>query len=287
MLYLALSIVCSTCIFLIFKAFSRYKIDNFQAIVFNYLTAALIGFALSDANKVFEDNESTSWIWVAVFMGFLFISMFNVIAVTTQRLGIAVASVAAKVSLIIPVLIAVPLYGDEMPFLKVLGIGLALLSVFLTFYSKDGGLNLGKLWILPVVLFVGTGLLDTLMKFTQSVLLSEEQFSMFSSILFTVAGVLGLLVLLISMIGGKNKFAFKNVVAGVALGIPNYGSIYFLLQTFEQSTMDSSEIIPINNMGIVAVSALAAFVIFREKLSGLNWVGIGISILAIALISFT
>ena len=138
-----------------------------------------------------------------------------------------------------------------------------------------------------MVLFVGTGLLDTLMKFTQSVLLSEDQFSMFSSILFTVAGVLGSLVLLISMIGGKNKFAFKNVVAGVALGIPNYGSIYFLLQTFEQSTMDSSEIIPINNMGIVAVSALAAFVIFREKLSGLNWVGIGISILAIALISFT
>ena len=286
MFYLALSIVCSTCIFLIFRQFSRYEIDNFQAIVFNYLTAALIGFSLSDADYGFSDDGSNTWIWVAVLTGILFISMFNVIAVTTQELGVAVASVAAKVSLIIPVLIAVPLYGDEMPLVKVVGITLALLSVFLTFYTKDERLKSGRLWFLPVILFIGTGLLDTLLKFTQSVLLSEEQFNIFSSILFAVAGGIGMIVALIIMIGTRRKFRLKNVLAGVVLGVPNYGSIYFLLQTFEHSNMESSVIFPINNMGIVALSALAAYIFFTEKLSALNWAGIGISILAIGVISF-
>ncbi|MBL4657032.1 MAG: EamA/RhaT family transporter [Flavobacteriales bacterium] len=283
--YLILSILSSSCIFLIFKQFSRYEIDNFQAIVFNYLTAAIIGFTLSDSSFEWSSGESNTWIWVACLTGVLFISMFNVIAVTTQKIGIAVASVAAKVSLIIPVLIAVHLYGDEMPLLKIAGILLALTSVFLTFYSKDGG-KIGRLWILPVVLFFGTGLLDTLLKFTQSTLLSEEQFNIFSSILFVVAGVIGLIVVLINMAVRGGKFKMKNVLAGIALGVPNYGSIYFLLKTFEESNMESSVIFPINNMGIVAVSAIAALLIFKERLSPLNWAGIGISILAIGIISF-
>lgn len=286
MYYLVLSILCSTCIFLIFKQFTHYKIDNFQAIVFNYLTAAIVGYVLSDSSFDYEDSANNTWIWVACFTGLLFISMFNIIAITTQRIGIAVASVAAKVSLIIPVLLAIHLYGDDMPLFKIGGIILALLSVFLTFYSKKSDSKLRKLWILPVVLFIGTGLLDTLLKFTQSVLLSEEQFNIFSSILFAVAGVIGLLVVLISMAIKGGKFQMKNVVAGVVLGLPNYGSIYFLLQTFEKSNMDSSVIFPINNMGIVAVSAIAALVIFKEKLSLINWAGIGISILAIGIISF-
>ena len=79
----------------------------------------------------------------------------------------------------------------------------------------------------------------------------------------------------------------RNVVAGVCLGLPNYGSIYFLLQTFEHSNMESSVIFPINNMGIVAFSAIAAFVLFREQLSALNWLGIVLSIAAIGVISFS
>jgi len=285
MLYLSLSILSSTCIFLIFSQFTKYKIDNLQAIVFNYLTASLISYFLSDAEYGFTEGGSNTWIWVSIVMGILFIVIFNLMAVTTQKIGVAVASVASKVSLIIPVLIAVPLYNDEMPWIKVVGIILAILSVFLTFYSGDERLQLGKLWVLPVILFVGTGLLDTLLKFTQSVLLSKEQFNMFSSMLFAVAGLIGLIVAAILIIGTGRKFHLKNALAGIVLGIPNYGSIYFLLQTFEHSNMESSVIFPINNMGIVILSAVAAYIFFGEKLSGLNWTGIGMAVLAIGLIS--
>lgn len=286
MIYLLLSIVSSTLIFLIFKLFKKYEIDNFQAIVFNYITATLIGVFLNDVNVDLASMVTEKWFIVAIITGAIFISMFNVMAVTTQKIGVAVASVSSKVSLIIPVFLAVFLYDDEMPPIKILGIVIAVISVFMTFYAGKKSINIGRLWILPAVLFIGTGFLDTVMKFTQAALLSEEDFNIFSSVLFFVAGVIGLVVLMIQKAVKGSKLKKKNVIAGVFLGLPNYGSIYFLLQTFEHGNMDSSVVFPLNNMSIVALSAILAFVFFKEKLSLINWLGIFSSLVAIAIIAF-
>ncbi|SVE14322.1 uncharacterized protein METZ01_LOCUS467176, partial [marine metagenome] len=199
-IYLLLSIVSSTLIFLIFKQFGKYGIDNFQAIVFNYILAALISYFLIDVEVDLGSMFTESWFMVAIVTGVMFITMFNLMAITTQKIGVAVTSVASKVSLIIPVFLAVFLYGDEMPPIKILGIVIAVISVFLTFYSKEKTFNIGRLWILPVVLFLGTGLLDTIMKFSQSALLSEEDFNTFSSVLFFEAGLIGLVVLVIKRV---------------------------------------------------------------------------------------
>jgi len=285
-IYLLLSIVSSTLIFLIFKLFRKYEIDNFQAIVFNYITATLIGVFLNDVNVDLASMVTEKWFIVAIITGAIFISMFNVMAVTTQKIGVAVASVSSKVSLIIPVFLAVFLYDDEMPPIKILGIVIAVISVFMTFYAGKKSINIGRLWILPAVLFIGTGFLDTVMKFTQAALLSEEDFNIFSSVLFFVAGVIGLVVLMIQKAVKGSKLKKKNVIAGVFLGLPNYGSIYFLLQTFEHGNMDSSVVFPLNNMSIVALSAILAFVFFKEKLSLINWLGIFSSLVAIAIIAF-
>ena len=51
-------------------------------------------------------------------------------------------------------------------------------------------------------------------------------------------------------------------------------------------TGNSSAVIPINNMGIVLISAMVAWLVFKEKLSLINWMGIVLSLAAIALIAF-
>jgi len=286
MIYLLLSIVSSTLIFLIFKQFGKYEIDNFQAIVFNYILAALISFFLIDVDVDLGTMFNESWFIVAIITGVMFITMFNLMAVTTQKIGVAVTSVASKVSLIIPVFLAVFLYGDEMTATKIIGIAIAVLSVFLTFYSGEKSFKLGRLWILPVVLFLGTGLLDTIMKYSQSALLSEEDFNTFSSVLFFEAALIGLVILVFKRLVYGSKIKKKNIIAGFTLGLPNYGSIFFLLQTLEHGNMESSVVFPLNNMSIVVLSAVLAFVFFKEKLSGINWIGIFSSIIAIAIISF-
>ena len=272
---------------MIFKQFQKFGINNFQAIVANYITAALCALIANGGYSGSIQNDSSEWIYIAIFTGVLFISMFNVIAITTQKIGVSVATVSTKVSLIIPVIFAIYLYDDSMNMLKVVGITLSLLSVGLTFYKpKSQGVISREMIALPIILFVGTGLLDTLLKYTQERVISAEDFNMFSFILFAVAGLIGFIVAAFNIIIYKRKFSIKSVYAGMLLGLPNYGSIYFLLQTFEHSGMDSSVIFPINNISIVVLSVLAAILFFKEKVSKANAAGILLALLSIGIISF-
>jgi len=48
--------------------------------------------------------------------------------------------------------------------------------------------------------------------------------------------------------------------------------------------MQKSELLPVNNLGVVLVSSLAAVVFFREKLTRYNWMGVVLSVAALALL---
>jgi uncharacterized membrane protein len=103
---------------------------------------------------------------------------------------------------------------------------------------------------------------------------------------FAAAATIGSIRLLIGFTGGSMKFEPKAVLAGIIIGVPNYFSIWCLMRVLKAYAGNSSAIIPINNMGIVLFSTLAAFLFFNEKLSKLNWLGIVLSIAAIALIAY-
>ena len=78
---------------------------------------------------------------------------------------------------------------------------------------------------------------------------------------------------------------WKNILAGIALGIPNYGSIYFLIKALDMHNLESSVIFPVNNVGIVALSVVCARILFNENLSLKNIVGVILAIISIALMN--
>ncbi|HAA00857.1 MAG TPA: hypothetical protein DCD96_04365, partial [Flavobacteriales bacterium] len=59
-----------------------------------------------------------------------------------------------------------------------------------------------------------------------------------------------------------------------------------LFLALSESGMNSSTVIPVNNIGIVVASALAGLLLFKERYSLLNKVGLMLSIAAILMISF-
>ena len=81
-------------------------------------------------------------------------------------------------------------------------------------------------------------------------------------------------------------FKFNQVVAGICIGIPNYFSIWCLVHFLQDSPWETSASLPVNNMGIVLFSTLVAAILFKEKLSIINWMGIALSGIAIYLIAF-
>jgi len=293
MIYLIGSILLSSYLTLSFKVFPRFNINTLQAIVFNYIACVLTGALVNGSFPVNRQTIEAPWFVWALVMGGMFISIFNVIGFTTQKLGVAVASVANKLSLVIPFIFSFYLYNEQATGLKIAGIAVALVAVMLTCYpSEKNNDHPAKvkqlLFVLPVVLFISSGLLDTLIVFVQNSFFNKPtgNFNDFLITAFSVAGILGLLLLVFQMATGRQRFSVKSLLAGIILGIPNYFSIWCLGKVIISYQGNSSAIIPVNNMGIVLFSAVAAWVIFKEKLSLINWIGIILAVAAIALITY-
>jgi len=285
MIYLALSILASSLIFVIFKLFPKYKVQTLFAIIVNYLTAGTVGLLFYEDPVKFSKLPQETWFWGATALGLLFILIFNLMALTSQKLGVAVASVATKMSLVIPVIFGVILYKEVLSLIEIVGIIIALLAVYLA-SAKEKVQKVKKLaFLLPLSVFVGSGLIDTSIKYFQDTYVQEAQYPLFSAVVFASAAFLGLLLILIRSVKNKLKINLKNVVAGICLGVPNYFSIYFLLKALQNPSFTSASIFTINNVAIVMLSTVLGIILFKEVLSTKNWIGASLAILSIILVA--
>lgn len=291
MFYLVGSIVLTSYLTLAFKLCERYKVQIFQAIVFNYITCVITGSVVNGSFPIDTVVMGTPWFRWSIVMGGLFVSIFTIIGLTAQKFSVAVASVANKLSLIIPVLFSVYLYHEWVEGWKLAGVLLALVAVVLTCYPNKQLENTNARtsrwgYILPVVLFVGSGLLDSLINHVQKLYVTHENHNAYLISGFLSAALIGSTILFTQYMTGRKRFAWKHLIAGILIGIPNYFSIWCLVRYLKESPWQSSASIPVNNMGIVLFSSVAAWLFFREKLSVLNWLGILLSLLSIYLIAF-
>lgn len=288
MLLLAGSVVFSTLLTVGFKICQYRKIDTFQAIIFNYLTCIIAGTFFGSSHPFSKSVTNAQWFPWAIILGCCFILFFNITASTVKRSGVAVAGVATKISLVIPFLFSVYYFNETAGIIKIIGIALALVSVVLTFYvpgsivkKRDSRL----VWLLPIILFFGTGIQDALIKFTEHRFLIPEQLDAFLISCFITAFIIGALIMFVALITGKIRFDGKAIVAGIAIGIPNYLSIWCLVKVLKLYPQQSSFVIPVNNVAILLLNAIAGYFFFREKLSGINLAGIVLAIVAIFLIT--
>lgn len=286
MIWLLLSIVCSTAIFVTFKLFDKFNVDNLQAIVINYFIAYGFGTLFTGFTHSPLNIPSFAWFGSALILGVMFVTLFQIMALVSQKIGVSVVSVAVKMSLIVPVLFAVYYYNEKAGITKMAGVILALFAVFLATRKKEKiKLHPSYAW-LPLILFAGCGFLDAFLKYNQQELIPPEEHSVFTSSTFLISGLAGIGFLLARAFKKRVKFQWKNLIGGIILGIPNYGSIYFLLKALEFEGLESSVIFPVNNVGIVLLSVLTGTFIFRERLSFQNRIGIVLAILSILLVAF-
>ena len=218
--------------------------------------------------------------------------MFYVLGLTTRHSGIVVATISSKMSVIFPVIISILIDKNDHPdAITLTGIGLTLLAVFLTIYKKN---NYGKTdyryFLLPVLLFTGMGLVDSLVKYTQYNFISDTNTIAFTSFLFTISAIIGIILSIIKKIRLNDLLKKKVVIAGIILGLANLGSVGFLVKALNLNKetnvfLESSSIFALNNMGIVIVSVITGFLFFQEKISKLNATGIIISLLSILLLT--
>jgi drug/metabolite transporter (DMT)-like permease len=282
---------------MVFKFFPKYGINTFQAIVANYFVCILCGTVVLGRFPFNAETLSAPWLPYATGLGLLFISGFYAVGMTVLFFGLTVASVLQKMSLVISVPFAIIAFSEPATPMKIVGVLLALGAVVLSNWpskkSSSQTIDLNKpslsaffVWFFPLYAFLVSGAIECGLQYVQNSLIdsSGNDSAEFSSGIFASAAIIGSIVVLFQSFRTKQKFELKNLVAGILLGVPNYFSIYFLLKAFDVLG-DKSVVLPVNNIAIVAISALLGVLLFSEKLSKINWVGVALSAVAIAAIS--
>lgn len=283
MLYLLATTLFATLIFIVFRYFKRYGIDNLQAITANYVVAGSVGYLAYDKPFGVSDITGAPWFSWALVIGVFFIVVFFLFALSSQKAGVAITAVSSKMSVVIPAAAGFVLFSDQISVLKILGILAALLAFYFTFY-RSGRMVLNYAAIsLPLFIFIGTGTNDLLMKYTQHHYMAKGQELLMVSTIFLVSLVIGLIVLLWRILRGKTRLQPKNIFAGLVLGFINFGSTYTLFKSM--AFFDSSFMFPFRNTGVVLLSAFAGILLFHEKMNRANWLGIALAVLAITLIA--
>ncbi len=284
MIFLILTIIQSTAIFAVMKLFSRFKVDNWQAITINYMIASAFGFIIYKGEVNASLVLDKDWFVFAIILGATFIGTFFIFALSSQKVGVALTSVASKMSVVIPVIAGLFLLQEKINLLAGIGVAVALIAFYLTL---GGGANRSfprKYVIFPLLLFLGNGINDSLMKYSEHNFVADtNDLTLFLAIIFLVALVIGLIISTKRYIDQKYSISFRNIAAGIILGLLNFGSTFYILKSM--GVYESAVVFPVTNAGIVCLSALVGFFFFREKLSRQNWAGIILAVLAILLIA--
>jgi drug/metabolite transporter (DMT)-like permease len=288
-IFILAAIVFSTWLVVMFKLYERYRVDVFQGVVFNYATCWIVGLFFMEGRP--QLNEIQHWDglpWILV-LGSMFISIFLILGTTAQRMGVVVASVAQKLSFVLPVLAAVWLYAEQITWNKILGSVLAGIAVILLALQKDktaGKRESFKGWWMPVAVFFGAGMCDVIFNEIQRSYVPPGWDHFVTTSLFFVPFCIGSVILAVFYLSGKRTFAWRHVTGGVFMGIPNYFSLFFLMQALQSSGYESSALFPVVNIGIVGLSALAGIVLFRESFPLSKKLGLAFALASIVIIAF-
>lgn len=293
MIWLILSIVFSACLFLIFTHIGKLKIHVLPVIVINYLTCFVIGNLIPGHAHVFQvEYLHEPWFFPVLGMGFLFIAGFYSMGSATAAAGAAPASVASKMSVVVPALVAILWLNETPGFWQILGIVFSLLAVFLMTEAAPDGKRLHKgLWLL-VAVFLSSGAVDTGLNLITHFYSETSDPYTVSTLIFGSAGLLGMTLFLWNrkrateaekdlFIMGKREW-----MLGVILGTVNYASLITILSGIEYFHGKTAWFFAINNIAVVAVSSIAAALIFGERIHRSGYWGLALTGLAIVLMNF-
>jgi drug/metabolite transporter (DMT)-like permease len=288
MITILLALLFSTLIMVTFKLFERFRIDTIQAITVNYVIAVLAGILSYQGDLNPAEIVALPWFRYGLLIGCFFIITFFIFATSARKVGIAITAVSSKMSVVIPVMVGVfILKNDVLNLTKVVGIAIALLAFYLTFKKKEPVSIRKGYFLLPLLLFLGNGTNDSLQSYVSFTHQTNgmNQTTLLLIVIFGTSLVLGTMVTTFRWVFLKKKLLMRNVLAGIILGLFNYLSTYYFLRSLD--LYPNSVFFPVFNAGIVSLSALTGFFIFREKLRPVNWAGILAAILAIVIIALS
>ncbi|MES2804806.1 MAG: EamA/RhaT family transporter [Bacteroidota bacterium] len=278
MLFLILSIICSVTVGVIFKVARKYTISHTQIVAWNYVFAGTLCYLSfsPDLNTV----ESTAPWWLYITIGVLLPSIFLFLAASIKHMGIVKTDAAQRLSLFIPILAAWLLFKEQFSMLKISAFVLAIPALLLILTKNTE--NTKNKWGYPAVVLIGFGIIDILFKQIATYTSLSYTTSLF--VILGIAMCIMFTVVAYEVIFKKVTLNIHNILFGGLVGIFNFGNILFYLKAHQEFSKNPSTVFAGMNMGVIIIGSLVGVLIFKEKLSKMNFIGLFLALIAIVLI---
>ncbi|RZL58664.1 MAG: DMT family transporter, partial [Pedobacter sp.] len=212
-------------------------------------------------------------------------SVFLLLAASIRNLGIVKTDIAQRLSLFIPILAAYFIFREDFNQLKIIGLLVGFPAIVLTFLRKTDQKENQVNWIYPLMVFIGFGVIDVLFKQIALYKLLPYTTSLF--LVFCLAFIVSLIIVIVLMISRKIKIQMVNLACGLVLGLFNFGNILFYMKAHKALSNNPSTVFAAMNMGVIVVGSLIGIIIFKEKLTKINYLGIVLALAAVIFITLS
>ena len=276
---LIIAVLCSVAVSVLLKVARKRNIVIQQAIAFNYIVAlSLSWFLLKPDFKGLEFSEfivqsENTPIFLA--LGILLPSVFIIMSKAVEFAGIVRSDAAQRLSLFLPILAAFLIFHEILSQSKVVGIVLAFIGLFCLLSKPNEQSVVDFRGVLGLVgVWFGYGIIDILFK---QVAKSGGAFPTTLFIAFSLAACIMFIYLLFK----RTQWNVASVVGGIILGVLNFFNILFYIKAHQSFDSNPTLVFAGMNIGVICLGTITGALIFKEKISKVNWLGIVFSLCAI------
>ena len=283
MFYLLISVICSVTVAVIIKIAKQQSVNYLQLLVWNYPVALLLTFYVLKPEII---TWKSTLPWHLYFpLGFLLPFIFICIAMSIRFSGIVKTEIAQRLSLFIPLIAAYLWMNETMLPNKLIGIVVGLTAIIFSIgWNKPVGGAKTNMWIFPLLVFLGMGIIDVIFKNIAQLPGITYMSSLW--IVFTLSLGFAFLFLGYLLLVKKQKLDIYAIFYGAILGLFNFGNIVFYMKAHQELPNNPSIVFLSMNIGVIVLGALVGMMIFKEKLSIYNKIGVFLAIISVVLISY-
>ena len=276
---LIIAVLCSVAVSVLLKVARKRNIAIQQAIAFNYIVALSLSWFLLKPD--FKGLEFTDFIAqsentpIFLALGILLPSVFIIMSKAVEFAGIVRSDAAQRLSLFLPILAAFLIFHETLSQSKVVGIVLAFVGLFCLLSKPNQQSAVDFRGVLGLVgVWFGYGIIDILFK---QVAKSGGAFPTTLFIAFSLAACIMFIYLLFK----RTQWNVASFVGGIILGVLNFFNILFYIKAHQSFGSNPTLVFAGMNIGVICLGTITGALIFKEKISKVNWLAIVLRLSAI------
>ena len=278
MISLCLAVLSTAMVAIIMRLSTGRITHNLGMLTMNYIVCTLLSGVFGGYQGALNLGDPRIGIVLAMgtVNGFLYLSGFMLMQMNIRKNGVVLSSIFQKLGLLVTLVVSVVFYREIPDFLQSCGFVIAIVAIVLMNYRK-GGEKIGSRWALLAMLFA-CGMADAMSKiFTESgVAALEGQF-----LFYTFAVAMGLCAVCMTVAG--QKIGRREALFGTLIAVPNFFCSMFLLGALE--SLQAVIVYPVFSVGGILVVTLTGILVFRERLTKQQWIGVGAILAALILLN--